>query len=79
MSGTARRPCPVRLGHGICFFCMRFISYADVLDSVVGHGSTVWGVATDPQGSRIASVSDDKSVIIWQRDPNSKDVHADGR
>lgn len=38
-----------------------------------GHSSTVWGVATDPSGNRIASVSDDKNVLIWQRDAKSHD------
>lgn len=49
------------------------------VEFLLGHNSTVWGVATDPSGSRLASVSDDKSVIIWQRDVNSKGVGADGR
>lgn len=51
----------------------------DFVELLSGHSSTVWGVATDPSGSRLASVSDDKSVIIWQRDVNSKNVGADGR
>lgn len=36
----------------------------------------MWGVATDPAGNRIASVSDDKSVIIWQRESNSTEWKA---
>ncbi|GLE00463.1 hypothetical protein PINS_up009220 [Pythium insidiosum] len=47
-------------------------------ETLTGHSSTVWGLAVDPQGSRIASVSDDKTMIIWQRSTNSGDVHADG-
>lgn len=48
-------------------------------ETLSGHTSTVWGVAADPSGDRIASVSDDKSVIIWQRHANSHEVAADGR
>jgi WD40 repeat protein len=31
-----------------------------------GHQSTVWGLAWDKTGSRIASCSADKTVKIWQ-------------
>ncbi|KAJ0412497.1 hypothetical protein ATCC90586_006864 [Pythium insidiosum] len=47
-------------------------------ETLSGHASTVWGLAVDPEGSRIASVSDDKTMIIWQRSATSGDVHADG-
>jgi len=48
-------------------------------ETLTGHTSTVWGVALSPQGSRMASVSDDNSVIVWQYDQNSKEVNEDGR
>lgn len=32
-----------------------------------GHESTVWSVAFDGSGERLASCSDDKTVRIWQR------------
>jgi WD40 repeat protein len=47
-------------------------------ETLNGHTSTVWGVATDPSGDRFASVSDDKRMIIWKRHQNSGDFHADG-
>jgi WD40 repeat protein len=31
-----------------------------------GHESTVWSIAFDQQGSRLASASDDKTVKIWK-------------
>ena len=31
-----------------------------------GHESTVWSVAFDGSGERLASCSDDKTVSIWQ-------------
>lgn len=31
-----------------------------------GHESTVWSVAFDGSGERLASCSDDKTVRIWQ-------------
>lgn len=32
-----------------------------------GHESTVWSVAFDRSGERLASCSDDKTVRIWRR------------
>lgn len=31
-----------------------------------GHSSTVWGLTLDSSGSRMVSVSDDKSAILWE-------------
>ena len=31
----------------------------------VGHSSTVWDLAFDPAGSRMASVSDDRTLKVW--------------
>jgi WD40 repeat protein len=35
------------------------------LDSA--HSSTVWDVSLDPSGTRLASASDDSTVVIWRR------------
>jgi cytosolic iron-sulfur protein assembly protein CIAO1 len=34
----------------------------------IGHESTVWGASFSPSGDNFASVSDDKSIILWGRD-----------
>ncbi|TMW62633.1 hypothetical protein Poli38472_005251 [Pythium oligandrum] len=47
-------------------------------ETLSGHSSTVWGLAMDPQGLRFASLSDDKNVVVWERNTASGDVHADG-
>lgn len=39
----------------------------------------MWGVATNPTGTLLASASDDKTVIVWQFDASSKDTNEDGR
>lgn len=31
-----------------------------------GHESTVWSLAFDPEGQRLASCSDDRTVKIWK-------------
>lgn len=31
-----------------------------------GHTATVWGLAFDPSGQRLASCSDDRTVKIWK-------------
>ncbi|KAI8848951.1 WD40-repeat-containing domain protein [Chytridium lagenaria] len=36
-------------------------------DTLIGHGSTVWGVDFDASGDRLVSVSDDCSMRIWKR------------
>lgn len=38
------------------------------IDTLVGHDSTVWGIALNQQGNKLISVSDDKSVKCWQCD-----------
>jgi cytosolic iron-sulfur protein assembly protein CIAO1 len=43
----------------------------------VGHTSTVWGLATDPLGNRIATASDDKTVIIWARNHGSRNANGE--
>lgn len=32
-----------------------------------GHESTVWSLAFDPSGQRLASCSDDRTVRIWRQ------------
>lgn len=41
-----------------------------------GHTSTVWSVAFSPCGSLLASVSDDRTMRIWQRYPKPPVVGA---
>jgi len=36
------------------------------VNTLVGHSSTVWSLALDATGSRLISVSDDKSAILWE-------------
>lgn len=36
------------------------------IDTLVGHTSTVWGIAFDSTGNRLASCSDDQTIKIWQ-------------
>lgn len=38
------------------------------VNTLKGHVSTVWGVAMDSTGSRLLSVSADKSAILWECD-----------
>ena len=35
-------------------------------ETLAGHKSTVWGVSFDNNGEKLISISDDKSIIIWQ-------------
>jgi len=35
-----------------------------------GHTSTVWSIAFSPNGSHLASVSDDKSLKVWESQPD---------
>lgn len=35
--------------------------------TLTGHSSTVWSLAFDGTGNRLASCSDDKTVKIWQK------------
>lgn len=35
-------------------------------NTLIGHRSTVWGLTLDSTGSRLLSVSDDKSAILWE-------------
>lgn len=37
-----------------------------------GHESTVWAVAFDAKGDRLASCSEDKSIKIWQVDNDKR-------
>jgi WD40 repeat protein len=39
--------------------------------TLTGHSSTVWGLALDATGSRLVSVSDDKSALLWECDTPS--------
>lgn len=32
----------------------------------VGHDSTVWDIAFDPEGRRMMSCSDDRTLKIWE-------------
>lgn len=44
-----------------------------------GHESTVWSVAFDRSGERLASCSDDKTVRIWRRyKPGNEEGEAGG-
>lgn len=44
-----------------------------------GHESTVWSVAFDRGGERLASCSDDKTVRIWRRyEPGNEEGEAGG-
>ncbi|RLN85787.1 hypothetical protein BBJ28_00016607 [Nothophytophthora sp. Chile5] len=49
-----------------------------LLCDFVGHTSTVWGLAMNPNGNQMASVSDDTNLVIWQHHPGSMVVNADG-
>lgn len=39
-------------------------------DTLKGHTSTVWSLAFDAAGQRLASCSDDRTVKIWKETPN---------
>lgn len=36
-------------------------------ETLNGHTSTVWSLAFSPDGARMASCSDDKSILVWSR------------
>ena len=36
-------------------------------ETLNGHTSTVWSLAFSPDGARMASASDDKSILVWSR------------
>ena len=38
--------------------------------TLTGHTSTVWSIAFSPNGSHLASVSDDKSLKVWESQPD---------
>lgn len=48
-------------------------------ESLEGHSSTVWGLACEPTGRRVASCSADRKVIVWTYCPDSQDTHANGK
>ena len=35
-------------------------------DTLIGHKSTVWGLALNSDGTKMVSCSDDKSVVVWE-------------
>jgi WD40 repeat protein len=39
--------------------------------SITGHTSTVWGLCVDASGTKLVSVSDDKSAILWESESPS--------
>ena len=49
---------------GFEWFYLSRLCHADEL-TLVGHGGPVWGVAFSPDGQRLASVSHDETVKIW--------------
>ena len=42
------------------------------IQTLVGHTSTVWGLALHQDGQRFVSCSDDRSIIIWELQVDDK-------
>jgi WD40 repeat protein len=59
------------VGHDVCLFD---IETREQMASMKGHTSDVWTVAFSPDGSRIASGSQDNSVCIWDAQ-TGKEMH----
>lgn len=66
--------------------CVSYIADYNVLDrGLVLYGNVDWAwlpnweLAFEDGGHRFVSCSDDRTLVIWSNDENSKDVHQDGR
>ena len=64
----------VRLASFGCYLGMKMINYSREEDddwvtvaTLSSHSNTVWDLAWDPAGNRLASCSEDASVRIWRR------------
>ncbi|ETW10452.1 hypothetical protein H310_00757 [Aphanomyces invadans] len=60
----------------VCVWAERDDDWA-CIETLTGHSSTVWAATTDASGLRLATCSDDTSVLLWQRHPAT--LTAEGR
>ena len=41
-----------------------------LVQTLSNHASTVWGIAVEATGERLASVGDDKKLVVWRNFPD---------